>query len=201
MPAAPPMMASPAPIAPPSQAAPLLVRNVARSAAAAAAAVSCANATDGRNSIAAPAATVPRSTFESVVRFIIRVPFISRSGNGSVLSPSQSRLTARARPEPDGHGELHSSRYLIRIHLDDVMRIVMLLSMTLVMEHHRHADEQRRQEREDERLQKRDEQLEKVDRDAARHDERADDETESRAHAARRHDEREQHSQQNVAGD
>src|SRR6187455_1493728 len=166
MPAAPPMIARPAPIAPPIQAAPLLVRNVARSAAAAA---SCANATDGRNSIAAPAAAVPRSIFETVVRFIIRVPFVSRPGSGFVISPSQSRLTARSRPEPGGHGTLHSSRYLIRIDLDHVMRVVMLLSVTFVMEHHRHPDEEGGEECENERLQKGDEQLEKVDRHAAGH--------------------------------
>src|SRR5262249_43313870 len=47
---------------------------------------------------------------------------------------------------------------------------VRILVMLIVMKHHRHPDEQRRQEREDERLQERDEQLEKIDRDAARHD-------------------------------
>src|SRR6476620_8887453 len=73
MPAAPPMMASPAPIAPPSHAAPWLVRNVAFSAAPAA---SCANATEGIARTATPIAVNPRAIltacFLSIVVLSVR---------------------------------------------------------------------------------------------------------------------------------
>src|ERR1043166_2555566 len=77
----------------------------------------------------------------------------------------------------------------------------MRLGMVVVMQHDGHADEERRQERKNERLQERDEQFQQVDRDAPEHDDDADAETKASTDRSGGHDERQQHSQQNVAGD
>jgi hypothetical protein len=97
------MIARPAPIAPPSHAAPWLVRNVACSAALAA---SCANATDGIASTATPTAKNPRANRIICFRSIVASLRLSTARGAAVcLSPSPSRLTARIRPEPCGHGD------------------------------------------------------------------------------------------------
>src|SRR5882672_10530354 len=170
MPAAPPMIARPAPIAPPSHAAPWLVRNVACSAALPA---SCANATDGIASTATATAENPRANRTICFRSIVAVLRLS-TARGAAVGPIAIAVTPHG-PHPPR--TLRAWRFHV-LRSSFLMRRrfvpLMLPGVVVVMEHHRHADEERRQEREDEGLQEGHEQFQEVDRDAAGHDQQAD---------------------------